>query len=66
MKATEIAKKSDAEIVELLAESRKELYEMRAKRLTEPVEDTSAPVRIRKIVARLLTEQQARKSKEQA
>lgn len=53
--------KSDEEIAEELRQLREKLYTLRVQAVTEKVEDNSLFGKIRKDVARLLTEQTARR-----
>lgn len=54
-------KMSDAEIVAALAELRNEVFDLRSQTVTEKVEDTSRFRKARKEIARLLSEQSARR-----
>jgi large subunit ribosomal protein L29 len=60
MKAAEVHKMNDQEIQQELARLRNDLFDLRSKAVTEKVEDTSKFKKIRKDIARLLTEQRSR------
>ena len=53
--------KSDEEIAEEIALLREKLYALRVQSVTEKVEDNSLFMKIRRDIARLLTEQNARR-----
>ncbi len=53
--------KSDEEIAEEIALLREKLYTLRVQSVTEKVEDNSLFMKIRRDIARLLTEQNARR-----
>lgn len=53
--------KSDEEIAEEIAQLRDKLYTMRVQKVTEKVEDNSLFRKIRRDIARLLTEQNTRR-----
>ena len=60
MKAVEIKKLTDVELVEQLAEFNKELLNLRLQAKTGQIENTSRIRVVRKSVARIKTEQTAR------
>ncbi|HYE63112.1 MAG TPA: 50S ribosomal protein L29 [Phycisphaerales bacterium] len=60
MKAAEAHKMNDEEIKQELAKLRNDLYDLRSQAVTEKVEDTSKFGKMRKDIARLLTEQRSR------
>lgn len=60
MKGNEVRAMRDEEIKLELAKLRNELFDMRSQAVTEKVEDTSKFSKIRKDIARLLTEQHRR------
>ena len=60
MKAKEVHKLSDEEIGIEVDRLRKRLFELRTQAVTEKIEDTSQFRKIRKDIARLLTEQSGR------
>lgn len=60
MKGAEVHKLSDAELGSELARLRNDLFDMRAKSVTEKVDDVSKYGKMRKDIARLLTIQRAR------
>lgn len=62
MKAKEVHKLNDEELDIEVARLRKRLYELRTQAVTEKIEDTSQFGKIRKDVARLLTEQSNRRT----
>ena len=59
--AEPIHKKTDEQIVVELEQNRAQLYTLKAQAVTEKLEDPSQMTKSRKTIARLLTEQQARK-----
>ncbi len=63
MKGNEVHKMSDDELVVEAAKLRNDLYDLRSQAVTEKVEDTSKFGKIRKDIARLLTEQRSRQLK---
>ncbi len=63
MKAKEVHKFSEEEIDIEVNRLRKRLFELRTQAVTEKIEDTSQYGKIRKDVARLLTEQSIRRLK---
>jgi len=60
MKTAEVHKMGDAELTQELAKLRNDLYDLRSQAVTEKVEDTSKFGKMRKDIARLLTEQRTR------
>jgi large subunit ribosomal protein L29 len=60
MKAGEVHKMSVEELATEVAKLRNDLYDLRSQAVTEKVEDTSKFGKLRKDIARLLTEQRAR------
>jgi len=60
MTGTEVRKLNDEEITVELANLRSKLLALRNKSVSEKIEDTSAFGKVRKDIARLLTEQTAR------
>ena len=60
MKAGEVHKMSVEELSVEVAKLRNDLYDLRSQAVTEKVEDTSKFGKLRKDIARLLTEQRAR------
>lgn len=60
MNGKEVRAMKDDELKLELTKLRASIYDARAKRETESVQDTTKPGKIRKDIARLLTEQQAR------
>jgi large subunit ribosomal protein L29 len=60
MNGKEVRAMKDDELKLELAKQRNAGYDNRTKRVTETVEDTSAAGKVRKDIARLLTEQRAR------
>ncbi len=65
MKAKEVRKLSDEEIDVELVRLRKRSFELRTQAVTEKIEDTTQFGAARRDVARLLTEQNARRRKVQ-
>ncbi len=63
MKAKEVHKLNDEELDIEVSRLRKRLFELRTQAVTEKIEDTSQYGKIRKDVARLLTEQSIRRLK---
>ena len=63
MNPEQIRKMSDAEIGIALTELRNKEFDLRTQRVTEKVEDTSQFQKIKRDVARLLTERTARSRK---
>ncbi|MBM4108706.1 MAG: 50S ribosomal protein L29 [Phycisphaerae bacterium] len=61
MEATQVKKMSDEELKGQLGILRGRLYQLRAQTVTEKVEDTSQLGKVRRDVARLLTEMNARR-----
>ena len=62
MKAKEVHKLSDEEIGIEVDRLRKRLFELRTQAVTEKIEDTSQFGKLRKDIARLLTEQNTRRT----
>ncbi len=60
MKAAEAHKMKDEELTQELARLRNDLYDLRSQSVTEKVEDTSKFKKLRKDIARLLTERRSR------
>ena len=60
MKANEVHKLSDEEITLEVQRLRRKLFELRTQAVTEKIQDTSQFGKIRKDIARLLTEQSMR------
>jgi len=63
MKAKEAHKHSEEEITIEVARLRRQLFDLRAQSVTEKIEDTSQFRKVRKDVARLLTERSTRRAK---
>ena len=66
MKAKEVHKLSEEEIGIEVDRLRRRLFELRQQEVTEKIQDTSQFGKIRKDIARLLTEQSMRRAKAQA
>jgi large subunit ribosomal protein L29 len=66
MKAGEVHKMSIEELGVEVAKLRNDLYDLRSQAVTEKVEDTSKFGKIRKDIARLLTEQRVRETAKKA
>jgi len=60
MKAKEVHAMQDNELKVATGKVREELFDLRSQAVTEKVEDTSKFMKLRRDVARLLTEQRAR------
>jgi large subunit ribosomal protein L29 len=60
MKAKEVHKLSDEEIEVEVERLRRKLFELRTQAVTEKIQDTSQFAKIKKDIARLLTEQTGR------
>ena len=60
MKANEVHKMSDAELVETTSQLRSRLFELRGQSVTEKLENPRELGHIRKDIARVLTEQRSR------
>ena len=60
MKAKEVHKLSDEEIVVEVGRLRRKLFDLRTQAVTEKIQDTSQFGKIKKDIARLLTEQNSR------
>jgi large subunit ribosomal protein L29 len=63
MTGAEVRAMKDEELKLTVAKLRSQLFEMRTKRVTETVNDTAQFGKVRKDIARLLTEQTARSKK---
>jgi large subunit ribosomal protein L29 len=63
MTGTEVRGMKDDELKLTVAKLRTQLFDIKSKRVTETVEDTSQFGKIRKDIARVLTEQRARDMK---
>jgi len=61
--AAEVRKMKDAEVGIELKRQRERLYELRTQAVTEKIEDPSQFTKVRRQIARLMTEQNARKQK---
>lgn len=59
-KQTNVKKLSDEEIVIEINETRRKLFDLRCQKVTEKIEDTSQFGKIKKTIARLITEKNAR------
>ena len=66
MKAKEVHKLSDEEVKVETQRLRKRLFELRTQAVTEKIQDTSQFGKVRKDVARVLTEASARRKKSQS
>jgi large subunit ribosomal protein L29 len=66
MKAGEVHKMSIEELGVEVAKLRNDLYDLRSQAVTEKVEDTSKFGKLRKDIARLLTEQRVRQTAKKA
>ena len=62
MKPSEIRQKTDDEILQQLAEIRREIFQLRLKHQTSELKDTARIGKLRKDIARLETEMTARKA----
>jgi large subunit ribosomal protein L29 len=60
MKAAEAHKMKDEELTQELGRLRNDLFDLRSQSVTEKVEDTSKFKKLRKDIARLLTERRSR------
>ena len=60
MKANEVRKLSDEELDIEATRLRRQLFDLRTQAVTEKIEDTSQFGKIRKVIARVRTEQNAR------
>jgi large subunit ribosomal protein L29 len=60
MKPMEIRERTDEELLTLARQLEEDLYKLRVQKATNQLEDTNAPRRIRKDLARVLTILQAR------
>lgn len=65
MKAIEVHKLNDEEVITEVKRLRRHLFDLRTQSVTEKIEDTSQFHKTRKDIARLLTEQGLRKSQKQ-
>lgn len=61
LSAANVRKYTDEELGLLLPKTRQELYQLRAKAVTEKMEQTSEFARLRKGIARMLTERNVRR-----
>ena len=61
MKAREVQKLNDEELVIEVARLRRRMFDLRTQAVTEKIEDTSQFKKTKKDIARLLTEQSARR-----
>ena len=66
MKANEVHKMSDEEMKVEASRLRRHLYDLKSQAVTEKLEDPSQLSKVRRDIARLLTEQHARQSAETA
>lgn len=66
MKAKEVHKLSEEELTIEVNRLRRKLFDMRTQAVTEKIEDVSQFRKIRKDIARLLTEQSVRRHRESA
>jgi large subunit ribosomal protein L29 len=66
MTPNEVRKLDDEEIVIEVRRLRRELFDLRSQAVTEKITDTSRFGKIKKDIARLLTEQSSRASKQAA
>jgi large subunit ribosomal protein L29 len=66
MKAKEVHKLSEEEIKVETQRLRKRLFELRTQAVTEKIQDTSQFRKVRKDIARVLTEASSRRKKEAA
>lgn len=62
MKPSEIRQKTDDEILQQLAENRREIFQLRLNYQTSELKDTARIGKLRKDIARLETEMTARKA----
>ena len=60
MKAQEVHKMSDAELIETTSQLRTQLFELRSQSVTEKLENPRQLGQIRKDIARVLTEKRSR------
>ncbi|MEL7087728.1 MAG: 50S ribosomal protein L29 [Planctomycetota bacterium] len=60
MKANEVHKMSDAELVETTSQLRTKLFELRSQSVTEKLENPRQLGQLRKDIARVLTEKRSR------
>lgn len=63
MKAKEVHKLSDEELMVETQRLRKRMFELRTQAVTEKIQDTSQFAKVRKDIARVLTEVNGRKAK---
>ena len=66
MKAGEVHKMSVEELASEVTKLRNDLYDLRTQAVTEKVEDTSKFKKLKKDIARLLTEQRSRQLAQKA
>lgn len=66
MKAKEVHKLSEEEVKVETQRLRKRLFELRTQAVTEKIQDTSQFRKVRKDIARVLTESSARQKKQEA
>ena len=64
MTGREVRKLSDEEIAKWLSDLRSEVYTLRVQQVTEKIEDNTRFRKVRRDIARLLTEQSARRRQE--
>lgn len=64
MKASEVHKMSDAEIVEEMGRVKKRIFELRSAAVTEKLENPRQITELRRDVARMMTVQRARQMQE--
>ena len=62
MKAKEVHNFNDEEVAVEIERLRKRMFELRSQKVTDKIEDTSQFTKIKKDIARLLTEQNARRT----
>ena len=60
MKPEEIRERTDEELITLSKQLREDLYRLRVQKVTNQLEDTSEPKRVRRDLARVLTIMRAR------
>jgi len=63
MTGKEVRAMRDQELTDALKEQRARLFQLASQSVTEKVEDTSSRAKVRRDIARLLTEQSARASR---
>jgi len=64
MKAEEVHKMSDEEMAEEVNRLRRHLYDLKSQTVTEKLEDPTQLTKTRRDVARILTEQNARRQRQ--